>query len=192
MSSTKRGSTRAPLDQYFTPDNVARACVDTLDLSAAKHIVEPSVGGGAFARAIRAIAPQARITGYDLDPNVEGAADCDLFIVADWTHVRPEVPPDVILGNPPFNEAQAHVEHALSVARPGGIVGMLLRLAFTEGIVRTPFWDKYRTSLDAIFVFARRPSFMGGACDSCAYGWFVWRVGGSGRQRIVPGWDWRK
>ena len=191
MSSTKRGSTRAPLDQYFTPDGVAKACVDTLDLSAARHIVEPSVGGGAFARAIRALAPSAHITGYDLDPNVEGRHACDTFIAGDWASAVVSPAPDVILGNPPFNEAQAHVEHALSATRSGGIVGMLLRLAFTEGIARSAFWDKYRSSLDAIFVFSKRPSFVGGACDSCAYGWFVWRVGGDGRQRIIPGWDWR-
>ncbi len=188
MSSTKRGGTRATLDQYFTPDNVAQACVNTLDLSAAQYVVEPSVGGGAFARAIRASAPQARITGFDLDPNVEGRHNCDTFVAADWTTATVSPAPDVILGNPPFNEAQAHVEHALRTARTGGIVGMLLRLAFTEGIVRTAFWDQYRSSLDSIFVFARRPSFTGGTCDSCAYGWFVWRVGGNGRQRIIPGW----
>jgi hypothetical protein len=189
MSSTNRGGAgRAPLDQYWTPDGVAQACVETLDLSKAKYAVEPSVGGGAFARAIRRAAPQVHITGYDLDGTVAGQADCDVFAVADWATVHPEPAPDVILGNPPYGEAQAHIEHALTCTRQGGIVGMLLRLAFAEGVGRQAFWAKYGAWLDGVFVLAKRPSFTGGATDSCAYAWFVWRVGGEGRRIFVPGW----
>lgn len=48
MSSTNRGAIRAPLDAYYTPDAVARACVATIaaELRGAR-VWEPHAGGGA-------------------------------------------------------------------------------------------------------------------------------------------------
>ena len=48
--------TRRALDAYYTPDDVALACVDALAPLVARgaSICEPSVGGGAFVRALRA------------------------------------------------------------------------------------------------------------------------------------------
>ena len=54
MSATNRGGERDKLDRYYTPDNVARACTARLTIPDGATVLEPSVGGGAFVRAVLA------------------------------------------------------------------------------------------------------------------------------------------
>ena len=193
MSSTNRGAERVAFDAYYTPDALAHACVSVLTDANPDHVVEPSVGGGAFVRAVRARWPRARVSGYDLDPEAKGGALCDAFYNTNWLTIAPTSKPDVILGNPPYNEAEAHVRKALERVHPaGGTVGMLLRLAFLESKQRKPFWREWGSQLDSVYVLADRPSFVAsGARDSCAYGWFVWRTGTLAFGQLVPAWSWR-
>lgn len=179
MSSTNRGAERAPNDAYFTPDPVARACVETLGLDDGIVIWEPSAGGGAFCRAA-ADAAQGLVFASDI---AEQAPTYDTLVewgVRDWRAGHDMIKgwptdfggkPDWVIGNPPFNEAEAHVRVALNTCRVGA--AFLLRLAFLEGAKRRDFWRNYPAA--EVHVLTARPSFTGGATDSCAYGWFVWR-----------------
>jgi len=177
MSSTGRGGVRRNLDAYYTPDDVARACVATLasDLRRATAW-EPHAGGGAFVRALLAV--NAKVTISDIDPAAPalGIPGTDVFVGDFLTcehGLTPAVRPDWIIGNPPFSGAEAHVRHALARANCG--VGFLLRLAFLESKARAPLWRDYPPA--SVHVLCERPSFTGGATDSAAYGWFIWRVG---------------
>ena len=85
--------------------------------------------------------------------------------------------PAWVVGNPPFNEAEAHVRMALDTAQVG--VAFLLRLAFLEGAKRRAFWTQHPAA--SVHVLVSRPSFTGGATDSAAYGFFVWR-----RNHVAP------
>jgi hypothetical protein len=160
---------RDELDRYYTPDAVADACVGVLDLRGVRFVLEPSVGHGAWVRAIRSRLPDAEVLTCDLDP--EARHEGDRHEVADFLTVAP---PDVdlIVGNPPFSEALAHVEHALTLAPA---VGFLLRLAFLEGQNRAAFWRAHPAY--EVHVLTQRPSFTGGGTDSAAYGFFVWLRG---------------
>ena len=192
MSSTNRnGEARIQNDAYYTPDALARACVRSLSCADPNTVVEPSVGGGAFARAIRERWPNTCLIGYDLDKAVHGAALCDDFYWTSWTTLAPTRTADVIVGNPPYSDAEEHVETALRRVKPGGMVGMLLRLSFASGKRRMAFWQKYYPDLYSVHVLAERPSFTGGATDSCDYGWFVWCVGMQNVPTFHPGWSWR-
>jgi hypothetical protein len=194
MSSTNRsGAGRIQNDAYYTPDKLAWACVKTLvtSIETPQIVVEPSVGGGAFVRAVRACWPTAHISGYDIDPNVAGALSCDDFYNTSWTTLAPTVQPDLIIGNPPYSEAQEHVEKAFQRVTPKGTVAMLLRLSFASGKNRLAFWETHRRSLYATYALAERPSFTGGATDSCDYGWFVWRTGRQNPSLFFPGWSWK-
>lgn len=171
MSSTTRAKRPGELDRYYTPDDVALACVAALHLAPGLTIVEPSVGGGAFAMAARVCSEGCRIVGIDADPNASGLVLVDEDHVGDFLHWQPAGPVQYVIGNPPFNEAEAHVRHALAVSQYG--VAMLLRLAFLETAKRAEFWREHPP--DEVHVLVRRPSFTGGATDSAAYGWFVWR-----------------
>lgn len=122
------GEVGDPLDRHFTPDALAEIIVRELDervyragyakVGRPRSIVEPSVGGGAFARAARKVWPGAHIIGVDIDPDAEGRAHVDEFVEGDWTCCREWPHVDLSLGNPPFSGTTAipHVETAREVA----------------------------------------------------------------------------
>lgn len=183
MSSTNQ-PVRPGLDAYYTSDADASACVATLGNLRGLMVWEPHAGAGAFVRAL--VGAGAVVTASDIDPEAPGLDEpgCVTF-AGNFLRYHDEDTdnaPHWIVGNPPFNDAEAHVRHALSIARVG--VGFLLRLAFLESVKRAPLWEEHPPSV--VHVFTRRPSFMGGATDSAAYGFFVWHRGHRGR----PALDW--
>lgn len=183
---------RIALDAYYTPEALARACVSTVPFSGEGLVLEPSVGGGAFARAVRARWPRAFLTGLDVNPEAPGKSEVHYFEATDALAWRPMPPPDLIVGNPPYRDAEAHVCWALGQVATGGTVGMLLRLAFMESGRRKAFWSVWGRYLDAVYVLDARPSFTAdGGRDACAYGWFVWRKAEGSASRVIPAWDWR-
>lgn len=181
MSRAKARAERVPGDAYLTPDNVARACVacllrdDNETKEDPRYVIEPSVGDGAFARAMRVAWPGVKILGIDIDPNATGFADCDSSVCCDWLTAGSVNGADLICGNPPYGRAQEHIERAFTQTNPLGTVAMLLRLNFLEGQARAAFWKRY--PFDECFVLSARPSFTGGGTDATAYAFFVWRTG---------------
>lgn len=174
MSSTNRGGERTPLDAYYTPDAVALACVATIRESVYGAVVlEPHAGGGAFVRALDA-AGAGIVYATDINGNAPGLLEPASSLGAlDFLTVAGVPRFAWIVGNPPYDRAQEHVERALSLATDGA--AFLLRLAFLESTKRLPFW---RVNPPAeVYVLSRRPSFTGGGTDSAAYGWFIWRKG---------------
>ena len=177
MSSTNRGGQRIEADRYYTPDTLAAACVATLPSLRGGFMLEPHGGGGAFVRAM--LAAGATVLAFDIDPNAPGRSSTP---AAHWkttdfltTPFRTPIAerPRWIVGNPPYNDAEAHTRHALTGATEG--VAFLLRLAFLESVRRLPFWQAHRPS--AVYVIVPRPSFTAdGKSDSAAYGWFVWHI----------------
>lgn len=100
------GKAHDALDRFYTPDQLARLIVERIDsrlTTAPRTIIEPSVGGGAFARAARRQWSGARILGIDIDPHAEGFAFCDQHIVGDWADLSRGATADLVLGNPPFS-----------------------------------------------------------------------------------------
>ena len=175
---------RTPLDAYYTDPAVAMACVAVLPALIDGVLVEPSVGGGAFARAMRARWPGRQIVGVDVVETPPGAVDCDACQRCDWPSWGPFTPVAAIVGNPPYSHAEAHIRHALAVVRPGGTVAFLLRLAMLEGQKRAAFWREFPPV--AVHVLSKRPSFTGGGTDSAAYAVFQWRRGFCGTPTL--GW----
>lgn len=102
------GRVRDPLGRVFTPQSLANAIVDNLPDMQVEVAVDPALGGGAFARAIRRRWPNARIIGVDIDPEAEGFADVDERIVGDWLQVAPSRSwprVQLVATNPPYNRA---------------------------------------------------------------------------------------
>jgi len=138
MSATNRGAERAPLDAYYTPDELARALVRTLDLASGCVVWEPHAGGGAFVRALWDVSAVNWIMVSDINaeaPAIAGFAGpprsqrrvCDALSGYPWAGR-----PDWSVGNPPFNEAEEHVRAALSVSKVG--VAFLLRMSFRDDL----------------------------------------------------------
>ncbi len=171
MSATGRGGPRDRLDRYYTPRDLADALVAQLDLAdIGTMVLEPSVGAGAFADAIHARAPEAMITGVDIDPGAPGLMRCHRPVTGDFLDLpSPLGGWDLAIGNPPYRHALDHVVHALHMAHR---VAFLLRLGFLESKSRATFWKQWPAT--HIWALSERPSFTGGGTDATAYGFFLW------------------
>lgn len=164
---------RDKLDRYYTPDDLARVLVrrlvDDYPRLLDKHMsgLEPSAGDGAF---LRAAADELWTDLLSLDIDEDQLVDqhCDFLTWSGNTQ-------DLVVGNPPFSNVEAHVRKALSVLAPSGVCGFLLRLAFLESSKRQRFWAQHPAR--RVVVLSERPSFTDGGTDSSAYGFFVWERG---------------
>ena len=178
-------------DQYFTPQPLADALVREylLNNPPPSRVLEPSVGMGAWARACNRTVFDI-VEGVDIIPRSESEHCCSQFTCCDFLSFRPTIAPSLIIGNPPYSEAESHVRHALDIVARDGRVAFLLRLAFCESAGRIAFWRAHPA--ESIHVLAERPSFTGGGTDNAAYGFFVWRKTPSGQPaKCFPGFSWR-
>ena len=174
---------RCVRDGFFTPDTLAMTIVAraTGDFGAHGPALEPSAGGGAFVRAMAQEPSIGHVTAVDLEPATDlRAAGAGTVHVGDFLDYHPERAFRLIAGNPPFRDAQRHVEHALSLLVNRGALVFLLRLAFLESLSRVEFWRRHHASLRYVDVMHKRPSFTGGGTDSCAYGVFSFQNGYDG------------
>ncbi len=181
-------------DRYYTPEPLARAIVAELlpaGLSAASAW-EPHVGGGAFARSLVERGVVAYVS--DIDPAAPGLSVPGVLkswpghdFLASSSPFRGQGP-DWIIGNPPYDQAEAHVRRALELSRRH--VVFLLRSAFAESSSRVPFWREHPCRHE--WRLAQRPSFIeGGRTDSAAYSVFWWDRQNTGSTTCTHGWDWR-
>lgn len=164
-------------DAYYTPDDLAAKLVYLLSarLLPGCRVLEPSAGGGAFVRALLPYERVCSIHALDVDPDapalsMPGTNKNYMTSCADFLNLPVRNFPHWVIGNPPFEDAEKHVRHAMRLAKNG--VAFLLRLAFLESVKREAFWGEHPCS--DIVVLTKRPCFTGnGKTDSCAYGFFI-------------------
>lgn len=178
MSSTGRGSERVEHDVYTTPAWCVRALLRRHPaLLLLRPILEPAAGDGAILRVLlEEGVPPEYIRGIERRPGAAAVCnalwvttDCGDFLTGDLVRVRPQL----VIGNPPYSQAEAFVRLALDLVGSMGTVAMLLRLGFAASQARAEWHRERRPS---VYVLPRRPSFIpGGGTDSCDYAWFMWR-----------------
>lgn len=135
---------REPDDQYFTKRRWTDAIVSRLwddgilCRAALTTLLEPSIGKGAFAASARKyMEGDVQITGVDINRHEEGVEACDEFVHGRLEDYEPEFFFDLIIGNPPFKDAEAHVRKCMELADPGtGCLAFLLRNAFVGTLNR--------------------------------------------------------
>ena len=190
MSATNRGGVRREGDFYATPPWAVSAIVHRLVdraglVTASPTIVDPFAGEGDLLQAARdtltvcgpaALGVEPRFAGVELDADRAATARAKGFDIEhdDAFTVAPAWGDCVVLTNPPYSRAEDSVRACLRLAGRGGIVVMLLRLAFLEGKARAAL---HREHPSDVYVLARRPSFTGKGTDAAAYAWFVWGSG---------------
>lgn len=200
MSRARAVEDRVDLDAYQTPPALAREIVAVLAKRLRlfrPEIIEPSAGTGAFVRACREQWPAAHITAVDVDSRHEAAcvaAGANLFDAREWTAYagdlarvgrHPGAPPRrLIVGNPPYREAEAHVEAGLRALSPGEHLAFLLRLNLLGSRARVSFWKEHPATWIAPVV--PRPSFTGTGSDATEYAVFCWRAGRRGTRVVRP------
>lgn len=90
--------TRIENDAFYTPDDVAMACVEDFYKELPQYkdneIVEPSAGGGSFLRAFDRLG--LKYKAYDFNPQA------DNIVQADYLTTDVDLTGKVVLGNPPY------------------------------------------------------------------------------------------
>jgi hypothetical protein len=84
---------RSKFDQFYTKPEVAKNCIDKLDLKD-KIIIEPSAGCGSFSNQIE------NCLAYDIDPQADGIIKLDFFNLK----LNTDKDKTIIIGNPPFGK----------------------------------------------------------------------------------------
>lgn len=166
-------------DVYETPREAIEALLRVEDLP--KMIWEPACGPGAIVGVLRErghLVFASDLVDYKC-PDAQAGVD---FLME---MPRPNV--QAIVTNPPYRLAPAFVRHALDMAVPK--VCMLLRLAFLEGLNRTPILDNGK--LARVHVFRNRLPMMHRrnwrgpqATSSIAFAWFVWEAAHNDAPRL--------
>lgn len=85
-------------DAFYTPDSIARSCVEDFYKEKPEYkglkVVEPSAGGGAFIRALEG--QGIDVEAYDIRPKYEG------IVEADFLSTEVDLRNKVVIGNPPY------------------------------------------------------------------------------------------
>lgn len=184
MADTLFATGRDEHDRYYTPQVIANTFTRWLRVPTGADVLEPSVGGGAWIRALRAHGHTGPTTAVDIDPDAAGLRLADTAVVGDFATLDPGGGFDVCLGNPPFGVAAQHLAVALGRAR---VVAWLLRSTFVEpttatGAGRYPRRDLLREHPPwAVWYWPERIRF-GGAkgSDSVLHALHIWLPGHTG------------
>ncbi len=194
---------RSALDFYATPQALASAiCLRIAKVLSPGLVVEPSAGCGPFVRAARNTWPNARVVAVDVDEGkskVLEAAGAHFIILEDWklvaahdiiVAIAERASPVLVVGNPPYREAEEHIQAALSWMSPGDELFFLLRINFLGSRSRLAFWAG--TPLVEMMPVVPRPSFTVRGADATEYAVFRWKSGHQGPARISPPIMWDK
>ncbi|HHT97473.1 MAG TPA: hypothetical protein GXZ90_06235 [Clostridiales bacterium] len=185
MSSTNRSDARKQhiADYYKTPvkdiELFLRELNNTIQIPWNSYkIIDPCAGGKiepyesmSYPEAIKNVFGNCNINCIDIreDSLAETKGD---YLQLDVKSFEP----NIIITNPPFNQALPIIQKALNDVEDGGYVIMLLRLNFLETKARKEFFDNYMPQY--IFVHHKRMSFIKGkGTDSVAYAHYVWQKG---------------
>lgn len=186
MSSTNRGTQRNVDDYYVTPhwlieDFLAafsENCRFNFDEQAYPLILDPSAGGcEQYPMSYPTVLEQEgfRAESWDIREDSRANLTGVNFLNVPSYESRKY---DMIITNPPFNQAQAFTEHALEMVKEGGLVIMLQRLNWLGSQKRKPMWQSL--PLAAVYVHSKRPGFnpaKPSKTDSTEYAHFVFCKG---------------
>jgi hypothetical protein len=188
---------RRALDLYATRPEVAKEIVERLaaEIRVPDIIIEPSAGPGRFVAAALAVWPRALVIAVDVDGAHRAAclaAGAAEFHECDWpTWVERHGRPGgrlLVLGNPPFSHATAHVDAALRLLEEHEHLVFLLRLALLGAEKRVEWWAS--SPLEEVPLIIPRPGFPkadgSNGSDNAEYGVYRWTKGYRGRPTIAP------
>ncbi|MGE6448867.1 SAM-dependent methyltransferase [Pseudoalteromonas tetraodonis] len=186
MSSTNRGTQRNADDYYVTPhwlieDFLAAFAENNMLVYSPDEnprVLDPSAGGcDKYPMSYPTVLEQEGffVESWDIREDSRANLTGVNFLNVPSYESRKY---DMIITNPPFNQAQAFTEHALDMVYEGGLVIMLQRLNWLGSQKRKPMWQKL--PLAAVYVHSKRPGFdpqKPSKTDSTEYAHFVFCKG---------------
>lgn len=160
------------LDQFYTKQEVARECLDTLTEYNPDLWLEPSAGTGSFYNLL----PSNKL-GYDLEPKAEGIVQQDFLTV-----VLPENKNIIAVGNPPFGyRAQGAIEFFNHCAKSCSAIGMIVPRSFRKAYIINQLHTNFHLDIDNVLPLG---IFDGGA-EKIRTVWQVWKKQANKREKIV-------
>jgi len=121
---------RRSYDHYLTPPALAAAALAALPPITPASILDLGAADGVWGIAARRLWPEAHITGIEIRATPKPAA-YDTWRIGDALTL-PLAPADLVIGNPPYDKAEAFTRRAITLTAPGGMTALLLRLSFLE------------------------------------------------------------
>lgn len=175
MSATGRGTKRREHDFYATPEWCTKALFQYLDELRRRPVLDPCAGDGAILK----VAQNYRLDTHGIElrdvPKPIGVrtwaqATDALTIASNLSGVGRSPYRDCsLVTNPPYSHAQEFIEAWRDKVQ---LSAWLLRLNFL-GSQKRAEWFR-RNPPAHVLILPRRPSFTGGATDSCEYAWIIW------------------
>lgn len=176
-------------DAYYTPDDVADLMTDAVARIIGARwcemdcVVEPHAGGGALVRAAKRQWPGLSVLAGDIDYHAPGLYEADAIIADNWLTAEflDYSLNRIIIMNPPFSGhcGLPHVQKAIGVRGPDGVVCALLPLSFLSSKGRADFLAAHPPT--QVTVLSGRPRWggpltqgMSGRQDMAI---FVWAAG---------------
>lgn len=171
---------RHPQDFYPTNEEHVETALSLIPFTPT-WILDPGMGNGIFGQVARRCWSSANIVGVELRLEAPLHRAYDWNIRADFLAMTGITPMfDAVIGNPPYQHAEAFVRRSAELLHEGGYIVFLLRLAFLESMSRYTLFTR-EFPLQRVVVCSDRPSFTGdGKTDATAYAFFVWQKGYSG------------
>lgn len=142
------------MDFYPTPIDVAQRMIDLIDVSG-KTILEPSAGYGSIVIELKKAG--ANVIACELDQRLRLIVEDECRVIADdFFTVSSEMIShvDAIIMNPPFRNADRHIQHAFDIAPQGCKIIALCNTATIENKYSSHRWrlnqliDEHGYSLD--------------------------------------------
>jgi hypothetical protein len=160
MSQRNSEYGRVRNDAYYTPAWVTRTLFPYLP-KRLSYAWEPSAGNDKMSNVLIERFPQVAAT--DLDHGVD-------FLTI------PSFDGDCVITNPPYDQAQAFIEHALELTQPKlGVVAMLLRVDYDTARTRRHLFADSRIFACKLTLTKRIRWFEGTTgSPSENHAWFVW------------------
>lgn len=190
-----------PDHHYPTPRLLAGRALQWLrpHIPEPRFICDPGAGSGAWGEAARMIWPYAHITGIERRVPATKPVCYDSWLAADYVE-SPYLdglaaPFDLIIGNPPFNQAEQFVRKSMELLTMSGRCFFLLRLGFLESAGRVSFFKHYCPT--HVITLVQRPSFKPSergekTTDYAAYALFLWHKAERYHGLYYGGWlDWK-
>lgn len=135
--TTKSLGNKHKLDKFYTKPEIAKQCINYLNLDEYDCIIEPSAGNGAFSNKIK------NCYAFDLKPENEKIIQADWFTLdkiftKDFNKV-------LVIGNPPFgNNGNLAIEFIKQSAKIANTIAFILPRSFKKDSIKNKLPLNYK------------------------------------------------
>jgi CRISPR-associated DxTHG motif protein len=159
VSQRASGYERKADDAYYTPPWVTKALIPHLRIRPPARVREPAAGNNAIVDVLTAAG--FLVSYSDI---THGINFLDTLRLAE----------DAVITNPPYNQSEEFIAHALDLTEPHGLVAMLLRTDYDHAATRAYLFDNEPFARKV--VLRKRIRWIPGSTGSPSFNhaWFVW------------------